>query len=336
MKFTSHFYLFFLVTPLCAQNDQSSVCNDKYSLTAHAPLYDSKGDIILYLYTGQTVDCLRGPQDGFIRVRVSQHGQTHEGVIFEGFLKLQETKENIILERKETIGSYNRFGSAYSLSGNLSYEDDPEIDQFFDQRITKSLHPPTQGMNLVNPITGQPTGQLATSANQDSGPEFLKAFDKYALSNNPLRSLYEASPQTFKPAEVNYERFDNSPAKEKLGYYPHKVGTDGYKDQLKRYQQYEMEYIAKNYTLPFFIVVALLFLLIYRKSFLKRLNALVNNNFSNERNVRSNYFKVPRQKVGSSIDELKEEIETLKILKNEGIIDEDEFIERKERLRQKY
>ena len=93
-----------------------------------------------------------------------------------------------------------------------------QVGPNFPERI---FTPPTQGMNLVNPITGQPTRQLAASANQNNKPEWLKAYDKYELSNNPLRSLYEASPQTFKPADVNYDRYLNHPKFKELGFYPY-------------------------------------------------------------------------------------------------------------------
>ena len=93
-----------------------------------------------------------------------------------------------------------------------------QVSPNFPERI---FTPPTQGMNLVNPITGQPTRQLAASANQNNKPEWLKAYDKYELSNNPLRSLYEASPQTFKPADVNYDRYLNHPKFKELGFYPY-------------------------------------------------------------------------------------------------------------------
>lgn len=92
-----------------------------------------------------------------------------------------------------------------------------QVGTNFPERI---FTPPTQGMNLVNPITGQPTGQLAASTQNDR-PEWIKAYDKYELSNNPLRSLYEASPQTFKPAEVNYDRYLNHPKFKELGFYPY-------------------------------------------------------------------------------------------------------------------
>jgi len=93
-----------------------------------------------------------------------------------------------------------------------------QVGANFPERI---FTPPTQGMNLVNPITGQPTRKLAASADSQTRPEWIKAFDKYALSNNPSRSLYEASPQTFKPAEVNYDRYVNHPKFKELGFYPY-------------------------------------------------------------------------------------------------------------------
>jgi hypothetical protein len=89
----------------------------------------------------------------------------------------------------------------------------------FPERI---FTPPTVGMRLVNPITGQPTsqpaGQLSTQIDEF---EWMNKYKSTELKDNPLRSLIEATPVTFKPAEVNFDRYVNHPKFKELGFYPY-------------------------------------------------------------------------------------------------------------------
>jgi hypothetical protein len=63
MKVIFSIYLFLFGASLWAQIDKGLTGNIEYFIASHVPMYDSQGELIQYLYTGQPVERLSGGEN---------------------------------------------------------------------------------------------------------------------------------------------------------------------------------------------------------------------------------------------------------------------------------
>jgi len=187
---------------------------------------------------------------------------------------------------------------------------------------------PKDRMQLLNPITGQPLNGFSDEIDEyPPDLELMKKLDALRLDTDPLRSIREASPVPFKPAELNFDRFNNSPAKNELGYTPNEVGTYGYNEQLDRYRRYETLYYSKKVGVVVLVLVFVL-LLYFKGGFLLSLASYTSKNLNSLKEHVESPDLIDISAAMSKLDQIKKAHEA-------GLIDSATFQEMKSKIKER-
>jgi hypothetical protein len=165
-------------------------------------------------------------------------------------------------------------------------------------------------------------------------PELKSLFDKSLeqaskeFRDEPTPLFQRFPDQSFGIKETDYDRFSTSICFNDLGFKPYVIGSRSYVNQLKEYQQCERrKIIVLSATALFFII--LIFAILRYKSWL-------GNNLSRITIGRRSKGDLTVISAKDNLEMLKTEIETLNVLKKEGVLNQAEFEIRMAKIKEKY
>lgn len=174
----------------------------------------------------------------------------------------------------------------------------------------------------------------AESEINDIDPELKSKFDR-ALEQTSKEFRDEPTPlfqrfpdRSYGIEETDYDRFSTSACFKDLGFTPYVIGSSGYVDQLKRYEQCEKRRVIVNTLFGLFITIFIFIILRYRRSLRDKFRRM-----KARRETKVNHTTLNAME---NLEKLKAEIETLHVLKNEGVINQTEFEIRMNKIKEKY
>jgi hypothetical protein len=222
----------------------------------------------------------------------------------------------LLLTFNVSFGQVNNYG--VTIDGK--YYNNEQLDSMLFAKeiddIVRNLSTSRQSVNLES------KKKNSARTREIKDPTLRKARDLFDIEKidaekiapgEPMPLIEIKSPQSFGLHETDYYRFKESPCYEDLGFTPNKIGTPGYQDQLKNYQECEKEKIIKKIGIAALVVFLIIITIPTSKSIKSHLLSL----------------KEKRQNKPLEIEEALNKLEQLQKAVDSGLISESTFQEMK-------